>query len=89
MSSINILFQSFSAGGPCEQLWHGQGCPLFYVVHTADVKSSVVPQTTLAVKGEMKMMIQHFLCRPQCPPPYKVSVFCQLPEDVPVDPEGS
>ena len=23
----------FSAGGPCEQFWHGQGCPLFDVVH--------------------------------------------------------
>ena len=23
----------FSAGGPCEQLWHRQGCPLFDVVH--------------------------------------------------------
>ena len=27
--------QVFSAGGPCEQIWHGQGCPLFDVVHTA------------------------------------------------------
>ena len=25
----------FSAGGPCEQFWHGQGCPLFNVVHPA------------------------------------------------------
>ena len=24
-----------SAGGPCEQFWHGQVCPLFDVVHTA------------------------------------------------------
>ena len=24
-----------SAGGPCQQLWHGQGCPLFDVVHPA------------------------------------------------------
>ena len=34
--SAEILFQfffSFSAGGPCEQLWHGQGCPLFDIVH--------------------------------------------------------
>ena len=23
----------FSAGGPFEQFWHGQGCPLFDVVH--------------------------------------------------------
>ena len=33
--SAEILFQSFSAGGPCEQFWHGQGCPLFDVVHAA------------------------------------------------------
>ena len=25
----------FSAGSHCEQLWHGQGCPLFDVVHPA------------------------------------------------------
>ena len=25
----------FSAGGPCEQLWHGQVCPLFDVVLSA------------------------------------------------------
>ena len=23
----------FSAGGPCGRFWHGQGCPLFDVVH--------------------------------------------------------
>ena len=23
----------FSAGGRCDQFWHGQGCPLFDVVH--------------------------------------------------------
>ena len=33
--SAEILFQSFSAGGPCEQFWHGQGCPLFDFVHAA------------------------------------------------------
>ena len=25
----------FSADGPCEQFWRGQGCPLFDVVHPA------------------------------------------------------
>ena len=29
------LLPDFSAGGPCEQFWHGQGCPLFDVVHPA------------------------------------------------------
>ena len=27
------LLPVFSAGGPCEQFWHGQGCPIFDVVH--------------------------------------------------------
>ena len=27
--SAEILFKSFSAGGPCEQFWHGQGRPFF------------------------------------------------------------
>ena len=30
--SAEILFQS-SAGGPCEQFWHGQKCPLFDAEH--------------------------------------------------------
>ena len=25
----NDPFPDFPAGGPCEQSWHGQGCPLF------------------------------------------------------------
>ena len=33
--SAEILFQSFSAGGTCEQFWHGKGCPLLDVVHPA------------------------------------------------------
>ena len=31
--STEILSQTFSAGGRCEQIWHGQECPLFDVVH--------------------------------------------------------
>ena len=27
--SAEILFQLFSAGGPCEKFWHGQECSLF------------------------------------------------------------
>ena len=32
-----LFFFFFFAGGPCEQFWHGQGCPLFdvRVVHSA------------------------------------------------------
>ena len=33
--SEEILFQSFSAGGPCEKLWRRQERPLFDVVHPA------------------------------------------------------
>ena len=33
--SAEILFQSFCAGGPCEQFRHNQGCQLFDVVHPA------------------------------------------------------
>ena len=33
--SAEILSPVFSAGGPCEQFWHGQGCPLFDVVYVA------------------------------------------------------
>ena len=33
--SAEIFFQSFSAGGLCEQFWHGQECSFFDVVHPA------------------------------------------------------
>ena len=29
------LHPVFPAGGPCEQFWYGQGCPLFGVLHPA------------------------------------------------------
>ena len=33
--SQDASFPVFSVGGHCEQFWHGQGCPLFEVVHPA------------------------------------------------------
>ena len=33
--SRDLLRVFFSAGGPCEQFWHGQGCSLVDVVHPA------------------------------------------------------
>ena len=33
--SADILFQSFSAGSPCEQFWNGQECSHFDAVHPA------------------------------------------------------
>ena len=32
-AEILLQFFFFSAGSSCEQFWHGQGCPLFDVVH--------------------------------------------------------
>ena len=34
-ASVEVVFQSFSAGGHCKQFWHGQECPLFDAVHPA------------------------------------------------------
>ena len=51
VDSAEILFQSFLAGGPCEQLCHKHGCPLFDVVHPA------FPLPTMALptlKGALK-----------------------------------
>ena len=45
--SAEILFQSFLQGGLCKQFWHGQGRPLFDVVHPAfllPTTASPIPQ---------------------------------------------
>ena len=41
----------FSAQGPCEQFWHGQGCPLFDVVHPA---FSLPTRASPTLQGTMK-----------------------------------
>ena len=41
--SAEALLQS--QGGPCEQFWHGQGCPLMDVVHPAFPLSTMAPPT--------------------------------------------
>ena len=41
----------FSAGGHCEQFWHGQGCPFFDVVHPA---FSVPTKASPALQGALK-----------------------------------
>ena len=38
-------------GGPCEQLWHGQGCPLFDVVHPTFPQPTMVSPT---LQGALK-----------------------------------
>ena len=41
----------FSAQGPCQQFWHGQGCPLFGVVHPAfPLLTTVLPTLQGALK---------------------------------------
>ena len=43
--------QLFSSGGPCEQSWHVQGCPLFDVVHLAFPLPTTVSPT---LQGALK-----------------------------------
>ena len=43
--SAAFPLQFFSAGAPCEQFWHGQGCPLFDVVHQAFPLSTTASPT--------------------------------------------
>ena len=41
----------FSVGGPCEQFWHGQECPLFDVVHPAcPLPTTTSPKLQRALK---------------------------------------
>ena len=74
--SAEILF---SAGGPCEQFWHGQRCPLFYVDHPA----FLLPTTTLpALTGAMKRTVLERLL-------WLVTWPNHVPEEDPVDPQAS
>ena len=44
--------QVFSAGGPCEQFWHGQECPLFDDVHPASpLPTTASPTLQAALNG--------------------------------------
>ena len=65
----------FSVGGHRERFWHGQSCPLFDVVHPAlPLLITALPTLQGALKDGFTM-----------------PVYCswQLPEGVPVDPQGS
>ena len=49
--SAEILFQSFSAGGTCEHIWHGQECSFFDVVHPAfPLRTTAFPTLQGALK---------------------------------------
>ena len=49
--SAEILSNLFSAGGHCEQFWHGKGCPLFDVVNPAFPPPAMVSPT---LQGALK-----------------------------------
>ena len=50
--SAQILFHCFlSAGGHSDQFWHGQGCPLFDVVHSA---FPLPPTASSSLQGVLK-----------------------------------
>ena len=84
--SAEILFLSLSALGTCEQFWHGQGCPLFGVVHP----SFPLPTTaSTTLQGTLKDMGFFRCCRGVSHArTIQVSVSEQLQEEGPVDPQG-
>ena len=52
-----------SAGVPCEQFWHGQGCPLLYVVHPAFLLvTTVSPTLQGALKDDLERLSWHMTC---------------------------
>ena len=54
----------FPAGGPCEQFWHGQGCPLFGFVHQA----FSLPTTALSsLQGALRMVLEKLSWHVTCP----------------------
>ena len=66
--SAEILFQSFFAGDNCEQFWHGQGSPLFDVVHPA------VPLPTTAsstLRGALGVVLEEAVVVCDMPKPYE------------------
>ena len=85
-NSAEILFWSFLQGGHYEQFWHGQGCPLFGVVHPA----FPLPTTlSLTLQGALKDEREEAFMACNMLQTMQVSVSWQLPEEVPVDPQGS
>ena len=83
--SAEILSQYFSAEGPCEQLWQGQGCPFFDIVHPA----FPLWTTSLTLQGTLKDGFGEVVMVCDLPKPCKFPSLWQLPEEVPVDPQGS
>ena len=58
----------FSAGGPCEQFWHRQGCPLFDVVHPA---IPLLTKMSPTLQGALKDGFVEAVMECDMPKPYK------------------
>ena len=69
------LLPVFSAGGPFEQFWHGQICPIFDVVHPSPTVQRVLKD------GFGEVVVAY--------PNHTSFLFWQLPEEVPVDVQES
>ena len=77
-----------SAGGPCERLWHGKGCPLYDVVHPAfPLLTMVSPTLQGALKDGLERLSSHVTCLILTVARTMWYVWSwQLPEQVSVDP---
>ena len=75
--------QVFAAGGPCEQFWYGQMCPLFAVVHPA------FPLLTMAspsLQGALKDGFGEAIMACDMSEPCKFPTHDSCQKEVPVDP---
>ena len=67
--SREILFQSVSGRGHCERFWHGQGCPLFDVVHLAFPLPTTTSKATRK-DGFVEVLVARDMPEPcECPSP--------------------
>ena len=61
----------FSAGGPCEHFWHGQGCPLFDVAHQ---KCPLPTMASPTFQGALKDDFGEAVVECDLPEPCKLSL---------------
>ena len=61
--SAEILFQSFQRGGLHKQFWHGQGCPLFDVIHPAfPLPAMALTLSKMLWRMVLEGLLQRMLC---------------------------
>ena len=84
-NSAEILFLSFLQEAIASSSWHGQGCPLFDVVHPA----FPVPTTASPIlQGVLKDGFGEAFVACDMPEPCEFPSL-ELPEEVPVNPQES